>query len=119
VRKSRKLALTVTGLLASAMMTGCTPGGDVIDADYAQICKDNRNETRVEDNHCSQEGRSGGYYGWYFYQSGSTVPGVGSPARGGVTSIPGGTTAKSGTPSKGGTVSRGGFGNSAKGSSGG
>ena len=113
-RKTGVLALGVTGLLASAMLTGCTPGGEVIDADYAQVCKDRRNETRVEDNNCSEEGRSGGYYGWYFYQSGTAVPPVGSSARGGVDSVPAGKVAKSGTPSKGGTVSRGGFGTSAK-----
>lgn len=101
-------------------MTGCTPGGEVIDADYAQVCKDNRNETRVEDSYCSEEGRAAGHIGWYFYQSGSAVPGVGSPATGGVTSVPSGKVAKSGTPSKGGTVARGGFGTTAKsGSSGG
>jgi hypothetical protein len=118
-RKTGALALGVTGLLASAMLTGCTPSGDVIDADYAQVCKDRKTEQRVDDNNCSEAGRSGGYYGWYFYQSGSSVPAVGSRATGGVDSIPGGTTAKSGTPSKGGTVTRGGFGSSAKGSSGG
>lgn len=117
-RKTGALTLGVSGLLASAMMTGCTPGGDVIDADYAQVCRD-KNEIRVEDSHCSQEGRDGGYYGWYFYQMGSgsqSLPPVGSRAVGGSQSIPAGKSVKSGVSSKGGTVSRGGFGTSAKGS---
>lgn len=115
-RKTKSLALGVSGLLASAMITGCTPSGEVIDADYAQVCQDKKTEIRVEDNHCSEEGRSGGYYGWYFYQSGGgTVPSVGTKLSGGSTTAPSSGSVKSGVPSKGGTVVRGGFGTSAKG----
>jgi hypothetical protein len=117
-RKSGFLSLGVTGILASAMMTGCAPDGTVIDADYAQMCRDNQTEVRVEDSHCSDQGRSGGYYGWYFYNmqgSSTTLPAVGQKATGGVTQVPAGKSAKIGVTSKGGTVSRGGFGTSAKG----
>lgn len=100
------------------MITGCTPSGETIDADYAQVCQDKKTEQRVEDNHCSEEGRAGGYYSWYFYQtqggSTSTVPGIGTKLSGGTTSLPAGKSAKSGVSSKGGTVVRGGFGTSAK-----
>ena len=120
LRRTGKLALGVTGLLASAMMTGCTPGGEVIDADYAKACQDKRSEIRVEDNHCSEDGRAGGYYGWYFYQTGGgTVPPVGSKLTGGTTTPPAAGKSVKSAPSKGGTVARGGFGTSAKGSSGG
>jgi hypothetical protein len=119
-RKTGALALGVTGLLASAMVTGCTPSGDVIDADYAKVCQDRKTEQRVEDSNCSNQGRSGGYYGWYFYSTnGHTVPAVGSKLTGGSTTAPKSGSVKSGVSSKGGTVSRGGFGTSAKGSSGG
>jgi uncharacterized protein YgiB involved in biofilm formation len=120
IRKSRSLSLGVAGLLASAMMTGCAPSGEVIDADYAQVCQDKKTETRVEDNHCSEEGRSGGYYGWYFYQSGAnSIPAVGTKLTGGSATVPAAGKSVKSAPSKGGTVSRGGFGTSAKGSSGG
>ncbi len=120
-RKSGALALGVTGLLASAMLTGCAPDGASIDADYAQVCRDNHTESRVDDNNCSDQGRSSGSYGWYFFstQSTSPVPAVGSRLTGGTAALPSGSTAKAGTPSMGGTVSRGGFGTTAKGSSGG
>jgi hypothetical protein len=119
-RKSGSLSLGIAGLLASALLTGCTPSGDVIDADYAQVCQDKKNEQRVDDNNCSEQGRSGGHYGWYFYQtqgSSTTIPPVGQRLTGGVTSVPAGKSVKSGIASKGGTVSRGGFGTSSKGGS--
>jgi hypothetical protein len=125
-RRSSTLALGVSGLLASALLTGCAPNGDVIDADYAQVCKDNKSNQRVEDDKCSEGGRSSGHYGWYFYgmgSSGSTtqrsLPAVGAPLSGGVDTLPPGSTAKSGVSSKGSTaISRGGFGGSAKGNGG-
>ncbi len=119
-RKTGVLTLGLAGMLASTLLTGCSPGTE-IDADYAQVCRDNRSESRVEDNNCSDQGRSSGSYGWYFFstQSTSPVPAVGSRLSGGTATLPSGSTAKSGTPSKGGTVSRGGFGTTAKGSSGG
>lgn len=127
MRRNASLGLGVTSVLASALLTGCTPGGDVIDADYAQVCRDNQTQQRTEDTNCnSSSGRSGGSYGWYFLpmgNSGSTshrsIPAVGQPLAGGVTSIPPSATAKSGVSSKGSTsVSRGGFGGSAKGTGG-
>lgn len=117
IRKSRGLSLGVAGFLASALMTGCAPDGSVIDADYAQMCKDRESGLRVEDTHCSDQARAGGHYGWYFYQMGDArpLPAVGSQMVGGVDRIPAGKSAKIGVTSKGGTVSRGGFGTSAKG----
>ena len=115
-RKTGALTLGVSGLLASAMITGCTPSGEVIDSDWAQVCQDKKTELRVDDNHCSEDGRAGGYYGWYFYQSGGgSIPSVGNKLSGGTTTAPSSGTVKSGVPSKGGTVARGGFGSSAKG----
>lgn len=125
-RKSAAVVLGISGILASAVLTGCTPGGDVIDADYAQVCQEKTTQQRVEDDKCSDQGRSSGHYGWYFLHmgnSGSTsarsVPAVGAPLTGGATSIPQSATSKSGVTSKGSTaVSRGGFGGTAKGGSG-
>lgn len=124
-RQSSTVALGVSALLASAVLTGCTPDGNVIDADYAQLCQDKKTQERVDDSKCSEAGRGGSYYGWYFLpmgaaDSGSTrsIPAVGSKLSGGATTIPQGATAKTGAPVKGsGTVSRGGFGGSAKGGS--
>jgi hypothetical protein len=127
LRRTSALALGMTGVLASALLTGCTPGGDVIDADYAKVCRDNQTNNRVEDVNCdSSDARSSGHFGWYFLPMGvggsrttRSIPGVGTPLSGGVTSIPSTATSKSGTPSKGSSsVSRGGFGGSAKGGSG-
>jgi hypothetical protein len=117
------MALGVTAILASALLTGCTPSGDVIDADYAKVCRDSKTQQRTDDKNCNSEsGRSGGAYGWYFLPMGSSnrsVPGVGQSLSGGTTSIPSNATSKSGVPSKGSSaVSRGGFGGSAKGGSG-
>lgn len=117
-RKSGALSLGIAGILASALLTGCTPDGTEIDADYAQMCRDQDTEVRVEDTNCSDQGRAGGHYGWYFYQLGNstqTLPAVGQKATGGVTQVPAGKSAKPGVTSKGGTISRGGFGTSAKG----
>lgn len=117
-RKTGALSLGIAGILASALLTGCTPDGTEIDADYAQMCRDQDTETRVEDSKCSEEARGSGHYGWYFYQmsgSSQTLPAVGQKATGGVTKVPAGKSAKTGVTSKGGTISRGGFGTSAKG----
>jgi hypothetical protein len=124
-RKSAAVVLGVSAFLASAVLTGCSPNGDVIDADYAQACQNKTTDERAEDEKCSEEGRSSGHYGWYFLPMGSSgssssraLPAVGARLAGGVTSIPAEATAKSGIPSKGATsVSRGGFGGSAKGGS--
>jgi hypothetical protein len=121
-RKSAAVILGISAVLASAVLTGCSPDGSVIDADYAQSCKDKTTNQRVEDDKCSDQGRSSGHYGWYFLpmgNSGSTtsrsLPAVGAPLSGGVDSIPSGATAKSGISSKGSSaVSRGGFGGSVK-----
>lgn len=124
-RKSTAVILGVSALLASAVLTGCSPDGDVIDADYAQTCQDKTTKQRVEDDKCSDQGRSSGHYGWYFLNMGSrgsnssrNVPAVGAPLTGGVDSIKSGATSKSGVSSKGtNSVSRGGFGGTAKGGS--
>jgi hypothetical protein len=127
LRRTSALALGMTGVLASALLTGCTPNGDVIDADYAKVCRDNETNNRVEDVNCdSSQARGSGHFGWYFLPMGiagsrtsRSIPGVGSSLSGGVTSIPSTATSKSGAPSKGSSaVSRGGFGGSAKGGSG-
>lgn len=125
-RRSDAVVLGVTAVLASAMLTGCGPDGDVIDADYAQVCQDRTTEQRVEDEKCSEEGRSSGHFGWYFFPMGSkgsntsrSIPGVGERLSGGVTSVPAGATAKTGVPADGSSsVTRGGFGSSVKGGSG-
>ncbi|MHA7286276.1 tRNA-dihydrouridine synthase [Arthrobacter sp. MDT3-44] len=121
IRRSGSLALGVTALLASALLTGCTPEGDVIDEDYAQVCQDRTTQERVEDSKCSEAGRSSGAFGWYFLpmiinNSGrsTVIPRVGSRVSGGITNIPSGATARSGFSSEGQSVTRGGFGNSAK-----
>lgn len=124
-RRSGAVVLGVTALLASAVLTGCSPSGDVIDADYAKVCQDKTSEKRVEDDKCSEEGRSSGHAGWYFFPmgtSGSTkshsIPAVGSKLTGGKTSIPSNASSKSGVDSKGSkAVTRGGFGGSVKGGS--
>lgn len=125
-RRNTTLTLGISGILASALLTGCDTNGDVIDADYAQVCKDNKTNERVEDDKCSDQGRSSGYYGWYFYGMGApgsttprSLPAVGAPLSGGVTTLPPGSTAKSGVSSKGHTaVARGGFGGSTGGNNG-
>jgi hypothetical protein len=124
-RKSAAVILGISAILASAVLTGCSPDGNVIDADYAKTCQDKTSKQRVEDDKCSDQGRSSGHYGWYFLPMGSSgsttsrsVPGVGSALSGGTESIPSGATSKSGISSKGSTsVSRGGFGGSVKGGS--
>jgi hypothetical protein len=124
-RQSSAVALGVSALLASAVLTGCTPDGEVIDADYAQLCQDTKTQDRVEDSKCSDQGRDSTYYGWYFLPLGTvgsntthSIPAVGTKLSGGVTTIPQGATSKTGAPVKGtSSVSRGGFGGSAKGGS--
>ena len=115
------IALGLSGLLASVLLTGCSPDGEVVDADYAQVCQDRKTESRVDDDKCSDQGRSSGAYGWYFFNinSGSSknVTAVGSRLTGGSTTAPSSGSVKSGVAPKGGTVSRGGFGGSAKGGS--
>ncbi len=121
-RRSASLSIGVTALLASALLTGCSPEGEVIDADYAQVCQDRTTEERVEDSKCSEEGRSSGVYGWYFFAMGArsaainrSIPAVGTRLNGGVTTVPAGASTRSGLPATGSTsVSRGGFGDSAK-----
>jgi hypothetical protein len=125
-RRSDAVVLGVTAVLASAMLAGCSPDGDVIDADYAQVCQDRTTQQRVEDEKCSEEGRSSGHFGWYFFPMGSkdsntsrSIPGVGRTLTGGATSIPSGATSKAGVPADGSSsVTRGGFGSSVKGGSG-
>lgn len=124
-RKSAAVILGISAVLASAVLTGCSPDGNVIDADYAKTCQDKTTKQRVEDDKCSDQGRSSGHYGWYFLPMGSSgsttsrsVPGVGSALSGGTESIPSGASSKGGISSKGSTsVSRGGFGGSVKGGS--
>jgi hypothetical protein len=126
-RRSASLSIGVTALLASAVLTGCSPSGEVIDADYAQVCQDRTTQERVEDSKCSEEGRSSGVYGWYFFAMGArsaaisrSIPPVGSQLSGGVTTVPAGASTRSGLPASGSSaVSRGGFGDSAKSGSGG
>lgn len=121
IRKTQGLTLGVLGLLASATLTGCDTAGNEIDADYAQVCRETPSEIRVDDTKCSEEGRAGGHYGWYFYNmtgGQSTIAPVGSKVSGGSTTAPSSGTVKSGVTSKGGTVSRGGFGGSASGNNG-
>ncbi|MCC3299668.1 tRNA-dihydrouridine synthase [Arthrobacter caoxuetaonis] len=124
-RKSTAVVLGVTALLASAVLTGCGPSGNVIDADYAKVCQDKTTKQRIEDSKCSEEGRSSGHAGWYFFPMGTTgsttshsIPAVGQKLTGGTETIPAKATSKSGVSSKGSTsVSRGGFGSGAKGGS--
>lgn len=115
-RKSVTLTLGITSLLTSAMLTGCDTDGNTIDADYAQVCREKSSELRVDDSKCSDQGRAGGYYGWYFFKTSSnpTIPAVGSKLSGGSATAPSTGSVKSGIPSKGSVVSRGGFGTSAK-----
>lgn len=121
LRRNASLTLGVTAVLASALLTGCAPNGDVIDADYAKVCRDNSTQQRTDDTNCnSSSGRGGGHYGWYFLpmnnSSSRSVPGVGQALSGGTDSIPSTSSSKSGITSKGlPSVSRGGFGGSAKG----
>ena len=124
-RKSSAVVLGVTALLASAVLTGCGPSGNVIDADYAKVCQDKTTKQRIEDSKCSEEGRASGHAGWYFFPMGSagsttshSVPAVGQKLSGGTEKIPAKATSKSGVSSKGSdSVSRGGFGGGAKGGS--
>jgi hypothetical protein len=115
-RRSSGVALGVTALLASALLTGCSPDGEVIDADYAKVCQDRTTEERAEDNRCSEQGVSSGLYGWYFLAMGAgrrSIPAVGAGLSGGTTSVPSGATSRSGvSPDGASSVSRGGFGSS-------
>ncbi|MHA7210311.1 tRNA-dihydrouridine synthase [Arthrobacter sp. MDT1-65] len=115
-RRSSGVALGVTALLASALLTGCSPDGEVIDADYAKVCQDRSTEERAEDDRCSEKGVSSGLYGWYFLAMGSgrrSIPAVGAGLSGGTTSVPSGATSRSGVrPDGASSVSRGGFGSS-------
>lgn len=116
LRRSSSVALGVTALLSSALLTGCSPDGEVIDADYAKVCQDRTTQERAEDDRCSDRGVSSGLYGWYFLAMGSnsrSIPAVGSGLSGGTNSIPPGATSRSGvTPDGSSSVSRGGFGSS-------
>jgi hypothetical protein len=122
VRRNGAVVLGVTALLSSALLTGCSPDGEVIDADYAQVCQDRTTQQRVEDSKCSEEGRSSGAFGWYFFAMGlrgatdaRSIPAVGQQLRGGTTSVPAGASTRSGVPAKGAaSVTRGGFGGSVK-----
>ncbi|GAA4034178.1 hypothetical protein GCM10023063_17680 [Arthrobacter methylotrophus] len=119
-RKSGAVVLGISALLASAVLTGCSPSGDVIDADYAKVCQDKTTQQRIDDSKCSDQGRSSGHYGWYFMPMGSagssnsrSLPAVGQKVSGGTESVPSGASVKSGVPAQGSTsVSRGGFGSS-------
>lgn len=116
LRRSASVALGVTALLSSALLTGCSPDGEVIDADYAKVCQDRTTEERAEDDRCSDDGVRSGVYGWYFLPMGSgsrSIPAVGSGLAGGTTSVPSGATSRSGVaPDGASSVSRGGFGSS-------
>lgn len=115
-RRSSSVALGLTALLSSALLTGCSPDGDVIDADYAKVCQDRTTQERAEDDRCSDQGVSSGLYGWYFLamrSSSRSIPPVGAGLSGGTTSIPPGATSRSGVaPDGSSAVSRGGFGSS-------
>jgi hypothetical protein len=115
-RRSSSVALGVTALLSSALLTGCSPDGDVIDADYAKVCQDKTSQERAEDDRCSEDGVRSGVYGWYFLAMGTgrrSIPAVGSGLSGGTTSIPSGATSRAGVaPDGASSVSRGGFGSS-------
>ena len=116
LRRSSSVALGVTALLSSALLTGCSPDGDVIDADYAKVCQDKTSQERAEDDRCSDDGVRSGVYGWYFLPMGSgsrSIPAVGAGLSGGTTSVPSGATSRSGVaPDGASSVSRGGFGSS-------
>ena len=122
LRRSSGVAIGVTALLASALLTGCSPDGEVIDADYAKVCQDRTTQERAEDDRCSDQGVSSGLYGWYFLAMGSgrrSIPAVGSGLSGGTTSVPSGATSRSGVaPDGASSVSRGGFGGSNSGTGG-
>ncbi|WP_258062512.1 tRNA-dihydrouridine synthase [Arthrobacter sp. B0490] len=121
-RRSSGVALGVTALLASALLTGCSPDGEVIDADYAKVCQNRTTEERAEDDRCSEQGASSGLYGWYFLAMGAgrrSIPAVGAGLSGGTTSVPSGATSRAGfSPDGASSVSRGGFGSSNSGTGG-
>ncbi|NYD77055.1 Tat pathway signal protein [Arthrobacter cupressi] len=122
-RKKRSQRRTVVvGLGVTALLAGTITAivaSQENDADYAQVCFNDETGERVEDVNCgSSEGRGSGFYAWYFYSRGSSVPAVGqnrSTYPNYTRTMPSGAKASTGYSTKGGTVSRGGFGGSSKG----
>jgi hypothetical protein len=118
-RRTVVVGLGVTALLAGTI-TAIVASNEQ-DPDYAQVCFNEQTGERVEDTQCnSSAGRGGGFYAWYFYARGASVPGIGQnrTAYPNFTrTVPQGAKTSTGYSSKGGTVSRGGFGSSSKGGS--
>ncbi|WP_245413348.1 Tat pathway signal protein [Arthrobacter celericrescens] len=116
-RRTLVVGLGVTALLAGTITA--IVASQENDADYAQVCFNDETGERVEDVNCgSSEGRGSGFYAWYFYSRGSSVPAVGqnrSTYPNYTRTMPSGAKASTGYSTKGGTVSRGGFGGSSKG----
>ncbi|WP_115790269.1 Tat pathway signal protein [Arthrobacter silvisoli] len=116
-RRTVAVGLGVTALLAGTITA--IVASQENDADYAQVCFNDQTGERVDDVNCgSSEGRGSGFYAWYFYSRGSSVPAVGqnrSTYPNYTRTMPSGAKASTGYSTKGGTVSRGGFGGSSKG----
>ena len=118
--------MAVTSLLASAILTGCSPDGEVIDSEYAKVCQDQTTQERVEDSKCSEEGRHSGHAGWYFLPLVGRIPAIGQRLSGGTTTAPRTGTTRTGVNPRGetfrrdstvhrdSTVRRGGFGSSTR-----
>lgn len=106
-RRSRAVAAPMIAALALAT-SGCGSSNEA-----RGVCRDQRTDTRVDDQYC----RTGGAgFGWWFFAAGRRYPAVGQR----VSTMPGGSVAapsgskvvRGGAAVSGGSVAKGGFGGS-------
>lgn len=105
------LALVVFGVIAFTHVkwSDLTPKTD----HYAKVCVSATSHERVADTDCKAasardaDAAADGFI-WYYFISGSQVPGIGSTVTGGTRSISSGSSVTSGIPAMGGTVSKAG-----------
>lgn len=113
--------LPLMAAMSTAMLAGCTPGGDPA---AFKICVDSH-FTRVDDRLCDaddkQRGQGGGFvsYRWYYMRQGTGAPGVGAMPSDGSLSPAEADSSYARASTAGESISRGGFGSSAGHSGGG
>lgn len=93
-------ALAAAGTVAAivGLCAGCSS------SHYQGVCTDKSTHKRVSDAQCGQTDPA--LYYWLYYPAGASAPALGSPATGGVSSVPSGSTAvRGGVSTSGGSIS--------------
>ena len=93
-------ALAAAGTVAAivGLCAGCSS------SHYQGVCTDKSTHKRVSDAQCGQADPA--LYYWLYYPAGASAPALGSPATGGVSSVPSGSTAvRGGVSTSGGSIS--------------